>query len=205
MKRLTTTILLTFPFFLACQSASKAPVTGPAASPGVSSSSSGSMRLEIQPAMAQAPAGWRVPLRFTIHNTGDQPVHACLSGARVVHLWELDSEHGYTLTQRRLEQPGCEEPFELPPHGVHSWTEEIPIPTIPASTGRIVGFTQVVQSEPCDHAGCDPIWLSASYSPFKIQEGAAQGAALDLRTGLSTTERTAAAAWATATRSGGER
>lgn len=190
MGRLTTTTLLFLLFSLACRPAVKNPVLAPDQVAGTENA----MRLEIQPAMAEAPGGSRVPLRFTIHNTGDQLIHTCLSAGHVVHLWELKRDYGYTLSQQRVEQPACERPFDLPPHGEHSWTEEITIPAITAGPARIVGFTQVVPAEPCDGSDCDPVWLSAAFEPFEIEEGDVKPAALDLRTGLPTSLTAAAAA-----------
>lgn len=181
MGRLTTTTLLFLLFSLACRPAVKNPVLAPDRVAG----SEKAMRLEIQPAMAEAPGGSRVPLRFTIRNTGDQPIHTCLSAGHVIHLWELKRDYGYTLAQQRVEQPSCERPFDLPPHGEHSWTEEITIPAIIAGPARIVGFAQVVPAEPCDRSGCEPVWLSASFEPFEVGEGAAKPEPLDLRIGMA--------------------
>jgi hypothetical protein len=186
--------LLALLFSLACRPATKSPVLAPdqiSAASTVSDSDSGdALRLEIQPAAESSPGGWRLPLRFTIRNTGNQPVRACLSGARVVHLWELDRDYGYTLTQQRTEQPGCEEPFDLQSQGTHSWTEEITVPQIAAGSVRLVGFTQVVAAEPCAASGCEPTWLTASFSPFKIEEGggARQARMLDLRTNVTSAD-----------------
>jgi hypothetical protein len=154
--------------------------------------SDNALRLEIRPAAESSPGGWHLPLRFTIHNTGDQPVHACLSGARVVHLWELSRNYGYTLAQRQADQPGCEEPFDLPPQGEHSWIEEVTIPRIAAGSARLVAFTQIVPPEPCAGSGCDPVWLTASFSPFKVEEGegARQARTLDLRTNVTSADLT---------------
>jgi hypothetical protein len=181
MGRLTTTTLLFLLFSLACRPATKSPVLAPDQVSG----SENAMRLEIQPAMTEAPGGSRIPLRFTIHNTGDQLIHTCLSAGHVVHLWELKRDYGYTLSQQRVDQPTCERPFDLPPHGEHSWTEEITIPVITAGPARIVGFTQIVPAEPCDRSDCDPVWLSAAFEPFEIEEGTAKPEALDLRIGMT--------------------
>lgn len=185
--------LLALLFSLACRPMAKSPVLAPDQAAGQVSAAESPMQLVIQPATDSSPGGWRVPLRFTIRNTGDQPVHACLSGGRVVHLWELDRDYGYTLTEQRADQPACEEPFDLPPHGEHSWTEEITVPQIAAGSARLVGFTQVMAAEPCAEGPCEPVWLTASFSPFKIEEGtegARQARTLDLRTGLASTSTT---------------
>lgn len=144
------------------------------------------MQLEIQPATASSPGGVRIPLRFTIRNTGEQPVHACLSGGQVIHLWERDRDYGYTLAQQRAEQSDCEEPFDLAAHGEYSWTEEVTLPPTPGEA-RLVGLTQVVPADSCTQ-DCETVWLTAS-APFKIEEQAAQqGTPLDLRTGLMSTD-----------------
>jgi len=147
------------------------------------------MRLEIQPAVTASLGGERLPLRFTIRNTGDQVIHTCLSGGHVIHLWD-DRKYGYTLAQQRSDQPGCEEPFDLQPHGERSWTEEITIPAVAAGPARIVGFTQIVPPEPCDRSDCGPVWLSASFAPFQIEKGDTPAEPMDLRTGLTSTELT---------------
>lgn len=181
MNRLTTVTLLFLLFSLACR-----PMTqSPAVAPDQVSNTNSAMHLEIKPAVESSPGGVRIPLRFTIRNTGDQPIHACLSGGRVIHLWELDREYGYTLSQKRADQPSCEEPFDLPARGDYSWTEEVTLPPAPGAA-RLVGLTQVVAAEPCT-SHCEPVWLTAS-SPFKIEEQTApQGKTLDLRTGLLST------------------
>ncbi len=183
VKTIRTALLLTLSFSsFACGSAAKSPVLAP---DHVASSDS-ALQLEIRPAVATSPGGMRLPLRFTIRNTGDQTIHTCLSEGRVVHLWGLDREYGYTLAQQHADQPSCEEPFDLPPNGEHAWTEEIAIPAIKSGTAKIVGFAQIMQSEPCGQSGCEPVWLSASYSPFQIQEGAIkQTEPLDVRTGVT--------------------
>lgn len=183
MNRLTTVTLLFLLFSLACR-----PMTpNPAAAPDQVSETSSAMQLEIQPAVESSPAGMRIPVQFTIRNTGDQPIHACLSGGRVIHLWELDREYGYTLAQQDVAQPSCEEPFDLPAHGHYSWTESITLPPAPGAA-RLVGMTQVVPAEPCTGA-CEPLWLAASYVPFQIEEQPASqgGGTLDLRTGFAST------------------
>lgn len=182
--RLTLVTLLYLLFSLACRPMTQKPAVAPDQVANTADSSS-SMQLEIRPAVESSPAGVRVPLRFTIRNTGDQPIHACLSGGQVIHLWETDRDYGYTLAQQRVEQPSCEEPFDLPARGDYSWTEEITLPPAPGGA-RLVGLTQVVRAEPCS-GDCDPIWLTAS-APFEIKEQAAsQGTTLDLRTGLLST------------------
>ena len=163
----------------------------PALAPGQVAGSTGtnsSMQLEIHPAAASSPGGLRIPLRFTIRNTGDQMIHSCLSGGRVIHLWERDRDYGYTLAQQRAEQPSCEEPFDLPAHGEYSWTEEVTLPPAPGEA-RLVGLTQVVPPDSCT-SNCEPVWLTAS-APFKIEEQdkpQGQPATLDLRTGLLSTD-----------------
>ncbi len=183
MNRLTTVTLLFLLFSLACRPMTKNPAVAP---DQVSKTNSG-MQLEIRPAVESSPGGVRVPLRFTIRNTGDQPIDACLSGGRVIHLWELDRDYGYTLAQQRADQPSCEEPFNLPARGEYSWTEEITLPPAPGAA-RLVGLTQVVPAEPCA-SDCEPVWLTAS-APFEIEEqGTGQGGTtLDLRTGLMPTD-----------------
>jgi hypothetical protein len=150
-----------------------------------------SMQLEIQPAAASSAGGLRMPLRFTIRNTGDQMIRSCLSGGRVIHLWERDRDYGYTLAQQRADQPSCEEPFELPARGEYSWTEEITLPPAPGEA-RLVGLTQVVPPDSCT-SDCEPVWLTAS-APFTIEEQdkpQGQPATLDLRTGLVSTDMAA--------------
>ena len=171
MNRLTTTLLLVF-LLAAVQVSASDP----------------SMQLEIRPATASSPGGWRLPMRFIIHNTGDQPIHACLSGGHVVHLW--DQKVGYTLAEKRADQPSCEEAFDLSPHGDYSWTEEITLPAITASAAKIVGFAQVVSPEPCGESACDPVWLTASYAPFQVEAGGRPKEALDLRTGMTSADLT---------------
>jgi hypothetical protein len=189
--------LLALLFSLACRPATRSPVLAPDqvsdSGSAVSTVSENAMQLEIQPAAESSPGGWRLPVRFTIRNTGDQPIHACLSGGRVIHLWELDRDFGYTLTQQQADQPACEEPFDLPPHGEHSWNEEITIPQIAAGSVRLVGFAQIIAAEPCAASGCEPAWLTASFSPFKIEEGegaARQAQTLDVRTNLTSADLT---------------
>lgn len=192
MGRSTTAFLLFILFSLACRPMMKNPALAPDQVAGPTGSNS-SMQLEIQPAAASSVGGLRIPVRFTIRNTGDQAIHSCLSGGRVIHLWELDRDYGYTLAQKRADQPSCEEPFDLPAHGGYSWTEEITLPAITGSA-RLVGLTQIVPQEPCDQSGCAPVWLTASFTPFEIEEQdtpQGQATTLDLRTGLLSTDTTA--------------
>jgi hypothetical protein len=182
MNRLTTVTLLFLLFSLACRPMTQKPAVASDQGAGTEDG----MQLEIQPAVSSSPGGMRIPLRFTIRNTGDQPIHACLSGSRVIHLWELDRDYGYTLAQQDVAQPSCEEPFDLPAHGDYSWTEEVTLPPAPGAA-RLVGMTQVVPAEPCT-LNCEPVWLADSYTPFQIEEQASsQGTTLDLRTGLQST------------------
>jgi hypothetical protein len=182
MGRATTAFLLFVLFSLACRPMTKSPST---AADQVSHTNS-VMELQIHPAAESSPGGARMPLRFTIHNTSDQPVEACLSGGRVIHLWENGRDYGYTLAQKRADQPSCEEPFRLPAGGDYSWMEEVTLPPAPGAA-RIVGLTQVLPAEPCT-GDCGPVWLTGS-TPFKIEEKAAgQGSTLDLRTGLMSTD-----------------
>jgi len=190
MKLLLLTLTLSFSF--ACGLATKSPTLAP----DRSSASEEPLELRIQPAVAAAPGGRRLPLQFTIHNAGDRAVHTCLAAGRVIHLWGLDRKYGYTLTQQESDQPACEEPIDLAPHADRSWTEEITIPAIAAGSARLVGFAQVVPPEPCIGNACKPVWLSATYAPFHIEAGPAQGPVLDLRTGAKAADFTASAAFA---------
>lgn len=140
------------------------------------------LELTIRPAATAAPGGQRLPLQFTLHNTSDQTVHACLSPGRVVHLWGLDRQYAFTVAKQDAAEPSCEVRVDLPPHTERSWTEEIAIPAIEASSAKIVGFAQIVQAGSCDDGDCEPVWLSANFAPFKIETGSMQGT-LDLRTG----------------------
>jgi hypothetical protein len=203
--------LLALLFSLACRPMTKSPVLAPgqvsaSAVSAASATPDHVLRLEIQPAADSSPGGWRLPLRFTIRNTGNQTIHTCLSGNRVVHLWELDRDYGYTLSQQQADRPGCEEPLDLAPQGEHSWTEEITVPQIAAGSVRLVGFTQIVSAEPCAASGCEPSWLTASFSPFKVEEGAGarQARTLDLRTNVTSADLTSPSPLEIA-RSGGER
>lgn len=181
MNRWTTITLLFVLFSLACRPMTK----NPTVAPDQVADTNRPLQLEIHPATESSPSGVRIPLRFTIRNTSDQPVHACLSGGQVIHLWELDRDYGYTLAQQRADQPSCEEPFDLPARGDYSWTEEITLPPAPGAA-RLVGLTQVVPAEPCT-GDCGPVWLTAS-ALFEIEEQAAnQGTTLDVRTGLVST------------------
>lgn len=183
--RLTLVTLLYLLFSLACRPMTQNPTVAPDQVSHTTAPSHG-MQLEIRPAANSAPGGMRMPVRFTIRNTGDQPIHSCLSGGRVIHLWENDRAYGYTLAQQRADQPSCEEPFDLPARGEYSWTEEVTLPPAPGAA-RLVGLTQVVPAEPCAR-DCEPVWLTAS-TPLEIQEQAAsQGTMLDLRTGLMSTD-----------------
>jgi hypothetical protein len=149
-----------------------------------SPSSKTPLQLAIKPAADSVTGGQRLPVQFTIRNSGDQPIHTCLSSGRVVHLWGIDQEYAYTVTEHSATLTSCEEALDLPPHGERSWSEEMSIPAIAASSAKIVGFAQV-HPDGCAGSGCEPVWLSASYSPFRIEEGgAAGGPFLDLRTGV---------------------
>lgn len=185
MKALQASLLLTcsLPFF-ACGSTSPA-VNGAASSDAPTVAAAGAaqgLELTIKPAAAEAHAGQRLPLQFTLHNPSDQSVRVCLSSGRVVHLWGAGQEHAYTLAKQDAPEPSCEQPIELLPHAERSWTEEITIPAIAATTARLVGFAQVVQPESCEPGTCEAAWLSASFSPFTIDQGPLQST-LDLRTG----------------------
>ncbi len=139
------------------------------------------LQLSIKPAMASATGGQRVPVQFTIRNSSDQPIHTCLSSGRVVHLWGIDKSYTYTVTEEPSTRSQCEEALDLPAHGESSWNEDMEIPAIAASSAKIVGFVQVHPE------GARPVWLSATYAPFKIQEGGAMvKPVLDLRTGART-------------------
>jgi len=179
--RLTLVTLLYLLFSLACR-----PMTqDPKVAPDQVADTSRPLQLEIHPAVTSSPGGVRIPLRFTIQNNADEPVHACLSGSRVIHLWEVDRDYGYTLAQQRVDQPSCEERFDLPARGTYSWTEEVTLPPAPGAA-RLVGLTQVVPAEPCA-SDCDPVWLTASV-PFEIEkQELGQGTTVDLRTGLAST------------------
>ena len=207
--------LLALLFSLACRPMTKSPTLAPdqvsdtsgSAASAVSTASNNGLQLEIRPAADSSPGGWRLPLRFTIRNTGSQMVHTCLSGNRVVHLWELDRDYGYKLTQQEAGQAGCEEPLDLAPQGEHSWTEEITVPQITPGSVRLVGFTQIMAAEPCPASGCEPTWLTAFYAPFKVEageKGARQARTLDLRTNVTSADLMSGSPLEIA-RSGGER
>ncbi len=191
MRALRASFLLTCSLpFLACGSTSptvKSPGSPEAAgapaqaSREVSTTSHG-LELTIKPAAAEVQAGQRLPLQFTLHNPSDRSVRVCLSPGLVVHLWGAGQEHAYTLAQHDAPEPSCEQALELLPHADRSWTEEITIPAIAATTARLVGFAQIVQPESCEPGACEASWLSASFSPFKIDQGPLRGT-LDLRTG----------------------
>jgi hypothetical protein len=151
---------------------------------GKASSSPTPFELTIKPASVSASGGQRLPLQFTIRNTGNRAVHTCLSRGRVVHLWGIDKQYAYTVAEQSGDRPSCEETLELAPHAEHSWTEDIAIPSIAASSAKIVGFAQIVQPESCGASDCPAAWLTASYAPFTIEAPAvAPGPVLDLRTG----------------------
>jgi len=185
--RLMLVTLLYLLFSLACRPMTQNPAVAPdQVSDTARSNQSNGLQLEIRTAAESSPAGARMPVRFTIRNTGDQTIHSCLSGGRVIHLWENGRDYGYTLAQKRVEQPACEERFELPAHGEYSWTEEVTLPPAPGAA-RLVGLTQVVPAEPCAGDECGPVWLTAS-TPLEIEEQAAShGTTLDVRTGLMST------------------
>lgn len=188
MKALKASLLLTCSLpFLACGSTGPT-VKGPetpgnpeSAAKEVSGTAQG-LELSIKPAAAEAHAGQRLPLQFTLHNPSGQSVRVCLSPGRIVHLWGAGQEHAYTLAKHDAPEPSCEQPIELLPHADRSWTEEITIPAIAATTARLVGFAQIVQPESCEPGDCEASWLSASFPDFKIDEGPLQ-VTLDLRTG----------------------
>lgn len=184
MQRILVTLLFLL-FSLACRPMTPDPVNA-TGSVSAGADSIHGLQLEIGTASGSSPGGVRMPLRFTIHNLGERPLHACLSGGRVIHLWELDRDYGYTLAEHRADEPSCDEPFDLPGFGAYSWTEEVTLPPAPGAA-RLVGLTQIVPAEPCTGA-CGPFWLTAS-APFEIRkEAEGQGGMLDLRTGLQSTE-----------------
>jgi len=152
-----------------------ATATAPALSP---------LQLTIKPAATSATGGQRVPVQFTLKNSTDQPIHTCLSSGRVVHLWGIDKQYAYTVTEESAARSKCQETVDLPAHGESSWSEEMAIPAIAASSAKIVGFVQV-HPDGCEGSACQGVWLSATYAPFKIEEGgAADKPFLDLRTGM---------------------
>jgi hypothetical protein len=159
------------------------PASSPAA--GLTAKARSPLELTIKPAAVAAKGGQRLPVQFTVRNTGDQPIHTCLSAGRVVHLWGLDRKYAYTVAEEGQDKPSCTETLDLAPHSEHSWSEEIAIPAISASSAKIVAFAQVVPPD-CGPAaaGCAPLWLSAAYAPFTIEEREeGQPGMLDLRTG----------------------
>lgn len=185
MKLLKMMIVLALPLCIACRSAQTPapvpePATGPANEPQLPPRPP--LEMTIKPAEAAALGGQRVPLEFTIRNTGGQTVHACLTSGRVVHFWGIDKQYAYTVAEQKSEQAACEEAFDLAPHAQRSWTEEIAVPAIAASSAKIVGFAQIGRPDGCQ-SHCEPVWLSASFSPFKIQDAGGVGP-LDLRTGV---------------------
>lgn len=142
------------------------------------------LQLTIKPAAASATGGQRVPVQFTLKNSTDQPIHTCLSSGRVVHLWGIDKEYAYTVTEESATRSQCQETLDLPAHGESSWNEEMAIPAIGASSAKIVGFVQV-HPDGCEGGACKGVWLSATYAPFKIEGGGTPGGpVLDLRTGM---------------------
>ncbi len=137
------------------------------------------LQLAIKPAADSAAGGQRVPVQFTLKNSGDQPIHTCLSSGRLVHLWGIDKQFAYTATEEPATRSACEETLDLPAHGESSWNEEMEIPAVAAGKAKIVGFVQVHPE------GGRPVWLSATYSPFRIEAGEAMvKPVLDLRTGM---------------------
>jgi hypothetical protein len=175
------TLLAALSLCAACGATLPAPGTAASAvAPQVQTQ--GPLELTIKPATAAAVGGQRLPVQFTIRNSGEQPVHSCLSSGRVVHLWGIDREYAYTVAEQGESQPSCEETLDLAPHAELSWSEEITIPAIAASSAKIVGFAQLIP-EGCGADRCEPVWLSATYSPFTIEAGAATPPhLLDLRT-----------------------
>jgi hypothetical protein len=150
------------------------------------------LELTIKPAASTATGGQRLPVQFTLRNNGDQAVHTCLSQGRVVHLW--DRQYAYTVAQQSGDHPTCEEAMDLPPHSERSWSEEIAVPAIAASSAKLVGFAQILPDH-CEGSGCQPAWLTASFAPFTIEPGeAAPGPVLDLRTGAKVALASAAPA-----------
>jgi hypothetical protein len=154
------------------------------------------LQLTIKPAVDAVAGGQRLPVQFTIKNSGDQPIHTCLSSGRVVHLWGIDKEYAYTVTEESADRSPCQETLDLPAHGERSWSEEMSIPAIAASSAKIVGFAQV-RPEGCEGSDCRAIWLTASYAPFKIEDNGAAAPGrpvVDLRTDAKAAAFTASAA-----------
>jgi hypothetical protein len=184
MNLFKTASFLSLTLCCACGSTSRGPVTAAHSMAGKASASPSPFELTIKPASVTAAGGQRLPLQFTIRNTGSQTVHTCLSRGRVVHLWGIDKQYAYTVAEQSGDQPSCEETLDLAPQAAHSWTEDIAIPSIAASSAKLVGFAQIVQPEGCKGNDCQPVWLSASYAPFTIEAPTvAPGPVLDLRTG----------------------
>jgi hypothetical protein len=187
MNFFKTACLIPLALCCACASGSRnsAQTAGSAAAERQAAANKNPFELTIKPATATVTGGQRLPLQFTIRNTGDQTIHACLSHGRVVHLWGIDKEYAYTVAERSGDRPSCDETLDLAPRAEHSWTEDISIPSIASSSAKIVGFAQIVQPESCGPTtDCQPVWLSASFAPFTIQgPAAAPGPVLDLRTG----------------------
>ena len=146
------------------------------------------LQLTIKPAADSATGGQRLPVQFTLKNSSDQPVHTCLSSGRVVHLWGIDKDLAYTATEEPASRSQCEETLDLPAHGESSWNEEMEIPAVTATKTKIVGFVQVHPE------GGRPVWLSATYAPFKIETGTAMvKPVVDVRTGMRAAAFTASA------------
>jgi len=184
MNLLKTASFLSLALCCACGSTSRGPATAADPVAGKATSSPTPFELTIKPATVSAAGGQRLPLQFTIRNAGNQAVHTCLSHGRVVHLWGIDKQYAYTVAEQSGDKPSCEETLELAPHAVHSWNEDISIPSIAAGSAKLVGFAQIVQPESCGPNGCQPVWLTASYAPFTIEAPTvAPGPVLDLRTG----------------------
>jgi len=187
MKLLKKAYLVPLALCCACASGNRnsAQTAGSAALGHPAAATRNPFELTIKPAAASVTGGQRLPLQFTIRNTGDQTIHACLSHGRVVHLWGIDKEYAYTVAERSGDKPSCDETLDLSPHAEHAWTEDISIPSVASSSAKIVGFAQIVQPESCDpESDCQPVWLTASFAPFTIQGPAvAPGPVLDLRTG----------------------
>lgn len=195
MNVLRTASILTISFACACRPMTKPPETAAdrAVKAPPTSSIKTPLELTIKPAAPSVTGGQRLPLQFTLRNTGDQPVHACLASGRVVHLWGIDKQYAYTVAEHAANQSPCEETLDLAPKSERSWNEEMVIPAMESSSAKIVGFAQVVPSANCSAGDCQPVWLTASYSPFQIEEGAAAvGPVLDLRTGAKSAALVAA-------------
>jgi len=192
MNLLKIASFLSLSMFCACSMA-KGPVHVADGTPAAPSPSP--LQLTIKPAAASATGGQRVPVQFTLKNSTDQPIHTCLSSGRVVHLWGIDKQYAYTVTEESTARSKCQETIDLPAHGESSWSEEMAIPAIAASSAKIVGFVQV-RPDGCEGgAGCQGVWLSATFAPFKIEDGgAADKPFLDLRTGMKAAAFTTAPA-----------